>query len=192
MEKRISDAQIELAFQGEHTWAPIVGKSRKWYNWIAMIDPRICPLCEERHGQIRTTPAAWVPKPPAHRYCRCRVDPMETIQAGTATIKWVNGADWWLLNKGKLPSYYINKRTARKLGWVKSKGNLHEKANGKQIGGDVFSNDKDKLPSAPGRIWYEADINYKSGYRNTHRILYSSDGLIFVTYDHYDTFFEIV
>ncbi|MBC8529578.1 hypothetical protein H8699_09085 [Christensenellaceae bacterium NSJ-44] len=30
------------------------------------------------------------------------------------------------------------------------------------------------------------------GYRNGHRILYSSDGLIFATYDHYNTFYEIV
>ena len=43
-----------------------------------------------------------------------------------------------------------------------------------------------------GRIWYEADINYKKGRRNSQRILWSNDGLIFVTYDHYRTFFEVV
>ena len=42
-----------------------------------------------------------------------------------------------------------------------------------------------------GRVWYEADINYTGGYRNTHRILYSNDGLIFVTYNHYETFYEV-
>ena len=52
-------------------------------------------------------------------------------------------------------------------------------------------NDKGKLPDAPNRIWYEADIDYQSGYRNTYRILYSNDGLIFVTYDHYQTFYEL-
>ena len=40
-------------------------------------------------------------------------------------------------------------------------------------------------------ISYEADINYEFGYRGTQRILFSNDGLIFVTYDHYDTFVEI-
>ena len=40
-------------------------------------------------------------------------------------------------------------------------------------------------------LWYEADINYTSGYRGTERILYSNDGLVFVTYDHYQTFYEI-
>ena len=45
---------------------------------------------------------------------------------------------------------------------------------------------------APDRIWYEADINYKSGYRDSKRILWSNDGLIFVTYDHYRTYCEII
>lgn len=43
-----------------------------------------------------------------------------------------------------------------------------------------------------GRTWQEADINYVNGKRNTDRILFSSDGLLFVTYDHYETFYEIV
>lgn len=48
------------------------------------------------------------------------------------------------------------------------------------------------MPHKDGRVWYEADINYKTGKRNTQRIVWSNDGLIFVTYDHYDTFYEIV
>ena len=39
--------------------------------------------------------------------------------------------------------------------------------------------------------WYEADINYTGGFRTHDRILYSNDGLIFVTYEHYQTFYEI-
>ena len=38
---------------------------------------------------------------------------------------------------------------------------------------------------------YEADFDYSGGYRNDCRLLYSNDGLIFVTYDHYATFYEI-
>ena len=48
-----------------------------------------------------------------------------------------------------------------------------------------------KLPSAPGRTWYEADIDYTYGKRNLKRILYSNDGLVFVSEDHYQTFYEI-
>ncbi len=53
-------------------------------------------------------------------------------------------------------------------------------------------NSNKHLPTAYGRIWYEADINYVSGKRNRERIVWSNDGLIFVTYDHYRTFIEII
>ena len=42
------------------------------------------------------------------------------------------------------------------------------------------------------KMWYEADINYTTGKRNSEKIVYSNDGLIFVTYNHYKTFIEIV
>ena len=57
---------------------------------------------------------------------------------------------------------------------------------------NIYRNRNGHLPQADGRIWYEADINYTGSYRSRHRILYSNDGLIFVTYDHYETFAEIV
>ena len=60
------------------------------------------------------------------------------------------------------------------------------------IGGDEDINDQGKLPAANNRTWYEADFNYHGGFRNDCRILYSNDGLIFVTYDHYKTFYEII
>ena len=49
-----------------------------------------------------------------------------------------------------------------------------------------------RLPDALGRTWYEADIHYSFGYRGGERILYSNDGSIFVTYDYYAAFAEIV
>ena len=62
---------------------------------------------------------------------------------------------------------------------------------GSQFFGGIYQNDDKYLPDKYGRIWYEADINYKSGKRNSQRIVWSNDGLIFVTYDHYQTFYEI-
>ena len=59
------------------------------------------------------------------------------------------------------------------------------------LGGNTFNNRQGKLPQATGRQWFEADINYIIGKRNLHRLLYSNDGLLFVTYDHYNTFYEI-
>ena len=105
--------------------------------------------------------------------------------------RW-NGADVYISCLGKLPDNYVDKETAEKSGWEKKKGNLREVLPGASIGGDIYRNDDNKLPQVDGRIWYEADIDYESGFRNNSRILYSNDGLIFATYDHYQTFYEVL
>ena len=97
----------------------------------------------------------------------------------------------FIQRNGRLPSNFITKTQAKALGWVSRKGNLAEVAPGKSIGGDIFKDIEGKLPSAPGRVWYEADINYTAGFRSGDRIIYSSDGLIFKTTDHYNTFKQI-
>lgn len=91
-----------------------------------------------------------------------------------------------------LPEYYITKKEAKELGWKKYLGNLDDVAPGNMIFGGRFYNDQEKLPQKNGRIWFEADINYVDGFRNGERILFSNDGLIFVTYDHYATFIEVI
>lgn len=91
-----------------------------------------------------------------------------------------------------LPSEYVTKNEAKRKGWEQKQGNLAEVLPGKVIGGDVYKNKNSKLPDEIGRTWYEADFDYYGGYRNDSRILYSSDGLIFVTYDHYETFYELI
>lgn len=89
---------------------------------------------------------------------------------------------------GHLPGNYITKNEARDLGWDNSAGNLWEVADGMSIGGDKFGNYEGLLPDAPGRKWRECDIGYEGGYRGAERILYSNDGLIYYTDDHYETF----
>ncbi|MGN1069057.1 MAG: ribonuclease domain-containing protein [Candidatus Fimadaptatus sp.] len=56
------------------------------------------------------------------------------------------------------------------------------------IGGDRFGNREGLLPDARGRQYYECDVNYDGGYRGGERIVFSSDGLIYYTCDHYNTF----
>ncbi|MBQ9059127.1 MAG: hypothetical protein IJ125_08085 [Atopobiaceae bacterium] len=90
-----------------------------------------------------------------------------------------------------LPSNFISKTKAKKAGWVASKGNLQEVCPGMSIGGSVFYNDEGKLPDAPGRTWTECDINYEGGRRGAERIVFSDDGLIFYTADHYETFTQL-
>lgn len=88
---------------------------------------------------------------------------------------------------GHLPGNYITKKEARKLGW--SGGSLEQYAPGKCIGGDYFGNYEELLPTKKGRTYYECDIDtLGKKNRGAKRIVYSSDGLIFYTEDHYESF----
>ena len=88
---------------------------------------------------------------------------------------------------GKLPSNFITKDQASDLGW--EGGGLESYAPGKCIGGDRFGNYEGLLPDAPGRTWTECDIDTlgKSS-RGANRIVFSNDGLIYYTDDHYESF----
>lgn len=91
----------------------------------------------------------------------------------------------------KLPPNYITKREAADLGWKSEEGNLWEVTDGMSIGGDKFGNREGLLPEKEGRIYYECDINYEGGYRGAERIVFSNDGLIFYTEDHYESFTQL-
>lgn len=86
----------------------------------------------------------------------------------------------------KLPDYYITKNEAKKQGWNASKGNLCEVLPGKAIGGDRFGNREKKLPQ--GENYYEADVNYNCGNRNADRIIFTRNGDIYLTKNHYKSF----
>ncbi len=83
----------------------------------------------------------------------------------------------------KLPSNYMTKSEA---GSHISEHWTNE--NMASIGGDVFHNREGLLPETSGRTYVEVDINYQGGSRNAERIVYSNDGFIFYTDDHYDSF----
>ena len=86
----------------------------------------------------------------------------------------------------KLPPNYITKSEANKIGWsVKNRKKL-------VIGGDEFGNREGLLPDKEGRQYYEADIS--AGYtthRGPLRLVYSNDGLIFYTEDHYESYLQL-
>lgn len=105
-------------------------------------------------------------------------------QNGTYTDR--EGVAQYLHTYGKLPSNFITKKQAKALGWESGK-NLASYAPGKSIGGDVFTN----YEGVPGRgTFHECDINYKSGKRGGERIVWSGDGRIFYSPDHYTTYYE--
>lgn len=88
---------------------------------------------------------------------------------------------------GKLPSNFITKKEAEKLGWTG--GSVQKYKKGAAIGGTYFGNYEGLLPKKKGREYYECDIDTdgKSS-RGAKRIIYSNDGLIYYTDDHYETF----
>ena len=89
----------------------------------------------------------------------------------------------------RLPSNFITKSQARKLGW--NSGSVEKYAPGYAIGGDRFGNYEGRLPK--GKTYIECDIGTvgKSS-RGACRIVYATDfSVIYYTADHYESF-EIV
>ncbi|OCK50693.1 ribonuclease N [Chryseobacterium sp. CBo1] len=86
----------------------------------------------------------------------------------------------------QLPDYYITKNEAKKLGWSPSQANLCEVLPGKAIGGDYFGNREGKLPK--GENYFEADVNYNCGNRNADRIVFTKNGDVYLTKNHYKSF----
>ncbi len=96
----------------------------------------------------------------------------------------------YLQTYGGLPDNYITKNQAEGLGW--SGGSVEQYAPGKCIGGDRFSNREGLLPKANGRTWTECDIDtLGENSRGAKRLVYSNDGLIYYTDDHYESFERI-
>ena len=94
---------------------------------------------------------------------------------------------FYIYTYNHLPENYITKKEAQALGWTG--GSLEPYASGKSIGGDRFGNREGVLPKKSGRSYTECDIDTlgKSS-RGAKRIVYSNDGLIYYTEDHYASF----
>ena len=189
MEENIIDNFINNLFQNRN----LIGNSTKWANRMSRLALNTCQYCVEQHGKIVDISVLENKKSVnAHPNCQCEYVPMRAKQAGTATDWGMDGADAYLFYFGRLPDYYVDKQTAQQAGWQTKSKKFSSVLPGKMLGGDIYANMDYKLPAASDRVWYEADINYVGGKRNRQRIIYSSDGLIFVTYDHYQTFYEII
>ena len=93
----------------------------------------------------------------------------------------------YLYTYDKLPDNFITKSEARELGW--EGGSVEKYLDGAAIGGDKFGNREGFLPKKKGRQYYECDIDTdgKSS-RGAKRIVFSNDGLIYYTDDHYESF----
>ena len=93
----------------------------------------------------------------------------------------------YLYTYEELPDNFMTKNEARALGW--EGGSLEPYAPGMCIGGDYFGNYEGLLPEQNGREYHECDINtLGASSRGAERIIFSNDGLIYYTADHYESF----
>ena len=112
----------------------------------------------------------------------------EPAEDGSYTTK--EDVSAYLVRYGHLPPNFITKEKAREAGW--EGGSLERVLPGMCIGGDYFGNYEGLLPKEKGRKYYECDINTlgkKS--RGAERLIYSNDGLVFYTDDHYESFTQL-
>lgn len=114
-------------------------------------------------------------------------DPQETDAPALDPEGWYTTKEdvaLYLYTYGKLPENFITKNEARALGW--SGGGLDDYAPGKSIGGDTFGNYEGLLPDG---TYHECDIDtMNASGRGAKRIVYSTDGRIYYTGDHYESF----
>lgn len=87
---------------------------------------------------------------------------------------------------GHLPGNFVTKDQAEAAGWTG--GAVGKVLPGKSIGGDRYYNREGLLPKAEGRIWTECDVGDRRNTRGAERIVFSNDGLVYYTPDHYDSF----
>ena len=97
----------------------------------------------------------------------------------------------YLHTYGKLPKNFISKKDAEEQGFRFGEGDFGEAFPGMSVGGSRFGNYEGQLPEKAGRRYYECDIDYQGGRRNAKRLVYSNDGLIFYTDDHYKSFTQL-
>ena len=149
--------------------------------------PEILPILTEPADTepVATEPVGTLP---------VETEPTETEPEETGALLDPNG--WYysaedvalyLITYGELPVNFITKSEARELGW--EGGSVQKYLEGAAIGGDRFGNREGILPKASGRQYYECDIDTdgKSS-RGAKRIVFSNDGLIYYTEDHYESF----
>ena len=171
-------------------------KRNKWLKWFVLLAAAVLLLsscsagAQETAGKKKknTQPTAVVTAAPETEAPReTEADPTE--EPGPI-IEPQRIADY-LFEHGELPENFITKKEAQALGWDSRVNYVSDVAPGMSIGGDYFGNYEGKLPRVKGRKYYEADCWYTEGKRNAYRIIYSNDGHVWYTEDHYNTFTEL-
>lgn len=141
-------------------------------------------LPDEEETQVTAAPAPEETEVPTEEPTQ---EPTQALldEDGTYTSK--EDVALYIYTYGHLPGNFITKKEAEALGW--SGGSLEPYAPGKCIGGSRFGNYEGLLPEKKGRTYTECDIDtLGASKRGAKRIVFSNDGLIYYTGDHYESF----
>ena len=147
--------------------------------------PDELPPDEVLPEEVITEPEEPIPEEPVQEEPAETEEPELLDEYGTYTTK--EDVALYIHTYGRLPDNFITKKEAEKLGWPG--GSLEPYAPGMCIGGNRFGNYEKLLPEAKGRTYTECDIDtLGASKRGAKRIVFSNDGLIYYTYDHYESF----
>ena len=147
--------------------------------------PDELPPDEVLPEEVITEPEEPIPEEPVQEEPAETEEPELLDEYGTYTTK--EDVALYIHTYGRLPDNFITKKEAEKLGWPG--GSLEPYAPGMCIGGSRFGNYEKLLPEAKGRTYTECDIDtLGASKRGAKRIVFSNDGLIYYTYDHYESF----
>ena len=147
--------------------------------------PDELPPDEQLPEEVITEPEEPVPEEPVEETPAEPDEPELLDEYGTYTSK--EDVALYIHTYGRLPDNFISKKEAEKLGWPG--GSLEPYAPGMCIGGSRFGNYEKLLPEAKGRTYTECDIDtLGASKRGAKRIVFSNDGLIYYTDDHYESF----
>ena len=147
--------------------------------------PDELPPDEVLPEEVITEPEEPIPEEPVQEEPAETEEPELLDEYGTYTTK--EDVALYIHTYGRLPDNFITKKEAEKLGWPG--GSLEPYAPGMCIGGNRFGNYEKLLPEAKGRTYTECDIDtLGASKRGAKRIVFSNDGLIYYTDDHYESF----
>ena len=87
--------------------------SKLWKIWRAIITPGTCFYCASMNGQILSIDDMRLMNIPVHQNCKCYIEAMTAIAAGTATNAGTDGVDLYVALHGKLPDFYLTQDEAK-------------------------------------------------------------------------------
>ena len=150
-------------------------------------EPTKPPAGESTQTPTQSPTEKPAPEPTEEPTAEPTEEPTEEVLDRDGTYTSKEDVALYLYLYGELPKNFITKGEAEKLGW--EGGSVEKYAPGKSIGGDKFGNREGLLPKKIGRQYYECDIDtLGKNSRGAKRIVFSNDGLIYYTDDHYETF----